>query len=75
MLFRLPISSNIRKTASLAPPCFGPYNAAAEPAIHVYTSTPLEARWRTNAVEQFNSCSACNINNTSKAWTNFLFGN
>lgn len=53
-----PICSNILKTASLAPPCFGPYNAPAAPAIDVYTSTPDDDKCLTAAVEQLSSCSA-----------------
>jgi len=35
MFYFLPIDSNILSTASLAPPCFGPYKAPAAPAIQV----------------------------------------
>jgi hypothetical protein len=31
----------MRSTASLAPPCSGPYSAPTAPATAVYTSTPL----------------------------------
>src|SRR5438874_423688 len=38
-LLSVPISFSIRSTASLAPPCSGPYNAAAAPASAEYGST------------------------------------
>ena len=64
----------MRKTASLAPPCLGPYKAPVAPAIEVYISTPDEDKCLTAAVEQFSSCSACKINRTSKAWTSLGCG-
>jgi len=35
IFYFLPICYNILKTASLAPPCLGPYRAPAAPAIDV----------------------------------------
>jgi hypothetical protein len=35
MFYFVPIAYNIRITASLAPPCLGPYNAPADIAIAV----------------------------------------
>lgn len=61
----LPMRASMRSTASLAPPCSGPYSAPTAPAMAVYTSTPLDDRWRTAAVEQFISCSACRMNRMS----------
>ena len=40
----------------------------------VYTSTPLEARCRAAAVEQFISCSACRMNMMSMALASFGLG-
>lgn len=53
MLSLFAIDSNIRITASLAPPCLGPYNAPAAMAMAVYTSTPELLICLTNEVEQF----------------------
>lgn len=74
MFYFLPIVYNILNTASLAPPCFGPYKAPAAPAIQVYTSTPDDDKCRTAAVEQLSSCSACNMNKTYNALTSFGCG-
>src|SRR6478752_2554533 len=45
MLETSPISRSMRKTASFAPPCSGPYRAAAAPATATYGSArelPIE---------------------------------
>ena len=67
MLDAEPMRLSMRSTASLAPPCSGPYSAPTAPPTVVYTSTPDDARWRAAAVEQFISCSACRMNMTSSA--------
>src|SRR3546814_19098286 len=48
-----PISASIFSTASLAPPCAGPHNAATPAATQAYGSAPLEPPRRTVAAEAF----------------------
>ena len=44
---------NMRSTSSLAPPCSGPYSAAAAPAIAEYGSVIDEPMARMALVPQF----------------------
>ena len=69
MLFRLPISSNIRKTASLAPPWYGPHSAVIPAAIHANGLANDDPAILTVEVEAFYSWSACRINIISNAFT------
>ncbi len=48
-----PISRSILSTSSLAPPCSGPYSAAAADAMHEYGSACEEPVVRIALVEQF----------------------
>ena len=65
--FASPISSIIRSTASLAPPCSGPYSAAIPAETAENGSTCDEPTPRTALVEQFCSWSACRMSRTSSA--------
>ena len=62
-----PISRSMFSTCSFAPPCSGPYSAAAAAAAAEYGSTPELATLRIALVEQFCSWSACRMNRTSRA--------
>ena len=64
-----PIRRSIRSTASLAPPCRGPYSAAMPADTAEYGSTWEEPTERTALVEQFCSWSACRISRMSRALT------
>ena len=71
-----PISVSMRTTASLAPPCSGPYSADAADAAAEYGSAWLEPTTRIAVVPQFCSWSAWRMNSTSIArssagWTSY----
>jgi hypothetical protein len=66
-LARVPIWSSIRSTASLAPPCSGPYSAAMAPAVAEYGSACELPMLRIAFVLQFCSWSACRMKSTSSA--------
>ena len=56
MLSVVPIRSSMRKTASLAPPCRGPYNAPTAPTSYgsmLSTSNPLQARYTDDGHENW----------------------
>ena len=74
MFFLSPISSSIRSTASLAPPCSGPYSAAIPADTAENGSTCEEPTPRTAFVEQFCSWSACRIRSVSSARSSTGFG-
>ena len=74
MFFLSPISSSIRSTASLAPPCSGPYSAAIPADTAENGSTCEEPTPRTAFVEQFCSWSACRISSVSSARSSTGFG-
>ena len=74
MFYFEPIDSSILMTASLAPPCLGPYKAPAAMATAVYTSTPELEMCLMKEVEQFISCSAWRMKRTSRALTSFGCG-
>ena len=63
----LPISRSMVSTASLAPPCSGPYSAAEAPASAEYGSTSELPMARIALVPQFCSWSACRMNRMSRA--------
>jgi hypothetical protein len=50
-----PIESSIRSTASFAPPCSGPYSAAAAPDSELYGSVSAEPIARIAFVPAFSS--------------------
>src|SRR5580658_3159259 len=66
-LSMLPMSVNMRITASLAPPWRGPYSAAAAAAGAEYGSECDEPTTRMAVVEQFCSWSAWRMTRTSRA--------
>ena len=57
----------MRITASLAPPCSGPYSAAIAAAVAEYGSGCEEPTARIALVEQFCSWSAWRMKSTSSA--------
>jgi hypothetical protein len=61
------ISVSMRTTCSLAPPCSGPYNAAAAAAHAEYGSAWLEPTTRMAVVPQFCSWSAWRMKRMSSA--------
>mmetsp|Transcript_8491 Transcript_8491/g.21415 ORF Transcript_8491/g.21415 Transcript_8491/m.21415 type:complete len:204 (-) Transcript_8491:536-1147(-) len=61
-----PISSSMRSTASLAPPCAGPQSEATPEAMHAKGLACEEPAMRTVEVEAFCSWSACSIRITSR---------
>src|ERR1051326_5561026 len=69
-----PISASIRSTASFAPPCSGPYSAAAAAATAEYGSTCELPTARIAFVEQFCSWSAWRMKSTSSARSTAGFG-
>ena len=68
-----PISSNIRKQASLAPPWAGPHREATPAAIHAYGLAPEEPANLTDEVEAFCSWSAWRVKILSKAFSTIGF--
>ena len=74
MFFLSPISSSICSTASLAPPCSGPYSAAIPALTAENGSTCDEPTARTALVEQFCSWSAWRISRISSARCSTLLG-
>ncbi len=67
MLSTLPIRRSMRSTASLAPPCSGPYSAPIAPASATYGSALADPITRIVVAEQFCSWSACRMNRMSSA--------
>ena len=64
----------MRSTASLAPPCSGPYSAAVAAAVAEYGSTCELPTPRMAVEEQFCSWSACRMNRMSSARSSVGFG-
>jgi len=69
MLALEPISRSMRSTCSLAPPCSGPYSAAAAAAMQEYGSAWDDPTLRIALVEQFCSWSAWRMKSTSSAFS------
>ena len=67
MFSAVPISSSMRSTSSLAPPCSGPESAAIAAAVVTYGSASALPTVRIVVVLQFCSWSACRMNSTSSA--------
>jgi hypothetical protein len=67
----VPISSSMRRTASLAPPCAGPHREAMPAAMHANGLAWEEEAMRTVDVLAFCSWSACRMKivSSAAAWT------
>ena len=67
--FRMPISSKVCITASLAPPCRGPLSAPIAPVTAECRSESVEVITRAVKVEALNECSAYSTIETRNAST------